>query len=109
MAGQSQVFKDGEALFLKMMGIKASGMQIQRVSENYDEHIEADHHRFIEREKTPPLVADKKKDTVYVMVDGSMLFTREEGWKEDVYLPRRIVCNYMKNEMKLYKANIFVI
>jgi len=82
MMGQSQVFADGEELFLKMMGITVSGMQIQRVSECYGEHIEADHIRYIETGDTPPSIADKKKDTVYVMVDGSMLFTREEGWKE---------------------------
>ena len=80
--GQSQVFKDGEELFLEMMGIKVSGMQIQRVSEHYGEHIEAEHQRYIEKGESAPAIADKKKDTVYVMVDGSMLFTREEGWKE---------------------------
>lgn len=82
LLGQSQVFKDGEELFLKMMGIIVSGMQIQRVSECYGEYIEADHQRFIETEDTPPSIADKKKDTVCVMVDASTLFTREEGWKE---------------------------
>jgi len=82
LVAQSQVFQDGEELFLKMMGISVSAKQIQRVSECYGEHIEADHLRYIETGDTPPSIADKKKDTVYVMVDGSMLFTREEGWKE---------------------------
>ena len=82
MMGQSQVFEDGEELFLKMMGIEVSRMQIQRVSECYGEHIEAQHQRYIEKGECAPAIADNKKDTVYVMVDGSMLFTREEGWKE---------------------------
>jgi len=82
LVAQSQVFADGEELFLKMMGISVSAKQVQRVSECYGEHIEADHIRYIETGDSPPSIADKKKDTVYVMVDGSMLFTREEGWKE---------------------------
>lgn len=82
LVGQSQVFEDGEKLFLQMMGITMSGKQIQRVSECYGEHIEAQHQRYVEEGESAPVLADKKKDTVYVMVDGSMLFTREEGWKE---------------------------
>lgn len=82
LIGQSQVFSDGEELFLKMMGISVSAKQVQRVSECYGEHIESEHIRYIETGEFAPAIADKKKDTVYVMVDGSMLFTREEGWKE---------------------------
>ena len=82
LIGQSQVFGDGAELFLKMMDISVSAKQIQRVSEHYGEHIEADHRRHIEKGESAPAIADKRKDTVYVMVDGSMLFTREEGWKE---------------------------
>jgi hypothetical protein len=80
--GQSHVFEDGEELFSKMMGIQVSRMQIQRVSECYGEHIEEEHRRCIEKGESAPLVADQEKDTVYVMTDGSMLFTREDGWKE---------------------------
>ena len=82
LVGQSQVFEDGADLFLKMMGIQVNGMQIQRVSECYGEHIEAAHQQLIEKEESAPALADKKNDTVYVMTDGSMVFTREEGWKE---------------------------
>jgi hypothetical protein len=82
LVGQSHVFEDGEELFLKMMGIQVNRMQIQRVSKCYGEYIEEEHMRYIETGKSAPLVADKEKDTVYVMTDGSMLFTREEDWKE---------------------------
>lgn len=82
LVGQSQVFEDGEELFLKLMGLSVSSTQIQRVSEFYGEHIEAEHRRYIEEGKSAPAIADKKNDMVYVMLDGSMLFTREEGWKE---------------------------
>lgn len=80
--GQSQVFEDGEELFSKMMGIQVGKTQIQRVSERYGEYIEEEHTRHIETGESAPPVADKEKDTVYVMSDGSMLFTIEDGWKE---------------------------
>ena len=80
--GQSQVFEDGEKVFSKMMGIEVGKTQIQRVSERYREHLEAEHTRHIETGESAPPIADKKKDTVYVMTDGSMLFTLEECWKE---------------------------
>jgi ribosomal protein L27 len=73
------VFEDGKELFTKRMGVKVSGMQIQRVSECYGEHIEAVHQLYIEGGN----IADTKNDTVYMMADGCMVFTREEeGWKE---------------------------
>ena len=82
LIGQSQVFKDGEELFLKMMGIEVSGMQIQRVSECYGEHIESRQQAYIEEGESAPAIADKENDTVYIEADGGMIFTREEGWKE---------------------------
>jgi hypothetical protein len=82
LVGQSQVFEDGEELFTKMLDIKVSGMQIQRVSECYGEHIEAVHQLYIEEGESAPNIADTKNDTVYMMADGCMVFTREEGWKE---------------------------
>jgi hypothetical protein len=60
-------------------------MQIQRVSEYYGEKIETEQQRYIEKgESAPSLIEEKKNkgNTVYVELDGSMLFTREEGWKE---------------------------
>lgn len=58
-----------------------SAKQIQRVSEWYGKQInpiiESNHTKYITQLKPP-----KKDDRTYVMVDGSMLFTREQGWKE---------------------------
>jgi len=82
MVGQSQVFEDGEELFMKMMGLPVSAKQVQRVSEHYGEHIEAEHQRYIEEGESAPSIADKHTDTVYMMADGAMIYTREEGWKE---------------------------
>lgn len=79
--GQSQVFADGEALFSEMMGISVCGKQIQRVSEYYGQRIEETEAKSIKEGAPAPLVGNEK-DITYVMPDGSMLFTRENGWQE---------------------------
>lgn len=81
LMGQSQVFEDGENLFKEIMGISVSGKQIQRVSECYGECIEEKEELSIEAGEPAPVVGNRN-DTTYVMLDGSMVFTREEGWKE---------------------------
>jgi hypothetical protein len=79
LTGQSQVFEDGEKLLRELMGIEMSGKQIQRVSEHYGNKIEA--LETSEHPTVPPLLG-KNNEKAYVMIDGSMLFTREEKWKE---------------------------
>jgi hypothetical protein len=81
LMGQNQVFEEGEALFSKMMGISVCGKQIQRVSEYYGQRIEETEAKSIEEGAPAPLVGNEK-GTTYVMADGSMLFTRENGWQE---------------------------
>jgi hypothetical protein len=79
LTGQSHVFEDGEILLQEMIGVAMSGKQIQRVSEHYGKKIE-DLETSDKPTVPPPL--GKPKESVYAMVDGSMLFTREEKWKE---------------------------
>lgn len=81
LVGQSQVFADGEALFSEMMGISVCGKQIQRVSEYYGQQLEETEAKSIKEGTPAPLVGNGKEIT-YVMPDGSMLFTRENGWQE---------------------------
>jgi hypothetical protein len=79
--GQSQVFEDGESLLSELLGISISARQIQRVSEYYGEELEKQLTKEIadKAEVKSPLNAE---GDVYVMADGSMVYTREEGWKE---------------------------
>jgi len=79
--GQGYVFEEGEGLFLEMMGIQVSGRQIQRVSEYYGKKLAQQEDLQIKQGKKMATVAGRK-DPVYVMMDGAMIFTREEGWKE---------------------------
>jgi hypothetical protein len=79
--GQSQVFEDGEELLLELLDIPVSGKQIQRVSEYYGEQIEEKQKASIEKGEPAPML-ENKDETVYVMADGSMVYTREDSWKE---------------------------
>lgn len=80
LLGQSEVFEDGSALLEKLLGLNMSAKQIQRVSESYGSLIEEKEQTLIANEDG--LKAEKEKALTYVMLDGSMIFTREEGWKE---------------------------
>ena len=80
---QDVVFDGASQILKKLLRIDLSAKQIQRVSQWYgsqiDPIIEANHIEYM-----PQLnpVKDKEEHT-YVMVDGAMLFTREEKWKEN--------------------------
>ena len=79
---QSSVFEDVSDLLEKVFPISISNKQIQRVSEWYGDQlnpiIEANQEEFI-----PQLPKMKQPEqTTYVMVDGSMINTIGEKWKE---------------------------
>lgn len=80
---QDAVFDGASQLLKKLLGIDLSAKQIQRVSQWYgsqiDPIVQANHTEYM-----PQLEPVKNKEEhTYVMVDGSMLFTREEKWKEN--------------------------
>ncbi len=81
LVGQSTVFDEGVNLFFQMIGVDVSAPQIQRVCEYFggamDDLIKVNCEAVI-----PELVPQEKTDTTYVMMDGSMLFTREDKWRE---------------------------
>lgn len=79
---QSHVFEDSEELLGSLLGSSISAKQIQRVSEHYGERLEALSKSIEEGVNDAPALETKPSDAVYAMVDGSMVFTREEGWKE---------------------------
>lgn len=78
LLGQGYVFEEGEEILQQLLGIEISAKQIQRVSEHYGEVLEE---QAVKKEP-PVLKLKKSEDPVYIMFDGSMVFTREEGWKE---------------------------
>lgn len=77
LLAQDHVFEDAEELLGAFLGVSVSAKQIQRVSEHYGEKLE-------DRDASLPVpeVAVNPGAPVYIAMDGSMIFTREDGWKE---------------------------
>jgi hypothetical protein len=85
LLAQWGVFEEAENLLHEFSGIEISGKQIQRVSEHYGAQLETNEEKYQDDEPKPqevPVVSQKGDEPVYVMADGSMIFTREEKWKE---------------------------
>lgn len=76
------MFEEGEELLKELLDVEVSAKQIQRVSEDYGEQLESQIQSYAKEETAPVLKLRKPEELVYAMFDGSMLFTREEGWKE---------------------------
>jgi hypothetical protein len=79
--GQNEVFEEGETTLKKLRGIEIPAKQIERVSHFYGEKLEETLNEAIET-GAPNLKIKDNEVLHYAMLDGSMLLTREEGWKE---------------------------
>jgi len=79
--GQSVVYDDASEICEKMLHIDISSPQIQRVCRFYGGLIDSIIDKNLE-EFIPVLDDVTKQDDIYVMVDGSFLFTNKEKWKE---------------------------
>ena len=84
LLAQQSVFEEAQELLGELLGIETSAKQIQRVSEHYGLELEESEKQFEEETAQVPTVieATGNQSNVYVTLDGSMIFTREEGWKE---------------------------
>ena len=81
LLGQSVVYKEACELLHELLGIEVCAPQVQRVCTYYgntiDPLIKANCEAVI-----PSLQTNKKDDVIYAMVDGSMIYTREDQWRE---------------------------
>lgn len=81
LVGQSVVYEEGSELFRELMGVEICAPQIQRVCTDYgnaiDSLIKSNCEAII-----PRVQGQGEEDSVYVMVDGSMLYTRDDQWRE---------------------------
>lgn len=82
LLGQGYVFEEGEEILKTLLGVEMSAKQIQRVSEHYGAKMEEEIQGYAQNEKAPVLKLKEPEEPVYAMFDGSMIFTREEQWKE---------------------------
>jgi hypothetical protein len=83
LLAQDSVFEGVEETFQNFLGIEISVKQVQRVSEYYVEKLEKSETDYREETLSVPLVASNSHaEPVYITTDGSMVYTREDGWKE---------------------------
>ena len=80
--GQKETFEEGSETLQKLMGVEVSNMQIQRISEHYGQRLEEDIEQQLKEDDTHCIAKPDSSQLVYAMSDGSMVFTREEKWKE---------------------------
>jgi len=73
--GQELVFSDGEVCLEKIGNISITGKQIERLCHHYGQKLEED---LVYAEPTK----SQKETTHYVMMDGSMVLCRADGWSE---------------------------
>jgi hypothetical protein len=78
--GQMQVFEEASESFCRITGVKVSVSQIQRVCHYYGQILEEEQQKAITGGGKDKKVIHKAR--CYAMLDGGMLLTREEKWKE---------------------------
>ena len=74
--GQMDCYENCSEVLEKLSGVQVGATQIYRVTDLYGKGIEDS--VDAERALTPL----KQDEMLYTQVDGSLVLTREEGWKE---------------------------
>ena len=83
LLAQDRVFEESEEILQTLLGVEMSAKQIQRLSEYYGgqlENAEADYQDYTL--KVPMVKHTQNDEPVYITMDGSMVYTREDDWKE---------------------------
>lgn len=80
--GQKETFEEGSETIKRLTGVALSNKQIQRVSEHYGQCLEQATQELIKDDSLSSVTQDNSSEITYGMTDGSMLLTKEEGWKE---------------------------
>jgi hypothetical protein len=78
--GQQQVFEEASENFMKLTGVSVSPKQIERICHHYGQLLEEEQRQAIEEGGKDKAI--KIKGLHYAMVDGGMVLTGEEKWKE---------------------------
>ena len=83
LLSQESVFSAASETLRDLLGVELSAKQFQRVSEYYGQKLEELELNYqAETQDVPVVVPSQSKEPVYITMDGSMVFTREEEWKE---------------------------
>jgi len=73
--GQNCVFEDGSQQLRRLSKVGVNAKQIERLTHAYGELLEA-------QQAKEPTPIPKENDLHYCMMDGGMVLTREDSWKE---------------------------
>ena len=73
--GQGQVYEESSQLLTRLCKVNLSGKQIENLCHHYGEKLE----ELVEEQV---ISTKKESDLHYVMVDGSYIMSRENGWTE---------------------------
>jgi hypothetical protein len=78
--GQEKVFEQASECFIRLTGVDVNAKQIERLCHHYGNLLEEKQWQSIASGEN----ASKKNDrqSYYAMLDGGMILTREEKWKE---------------------------
>lgn len=75
-AGQLDSYEKSNEVIQEFTGVEVSAAQVYRVTDLYGAEIG----KTVNEQRT--LTSLKKEEVLYAQADGSMLLTRQEGWKE---------------------------
>lgn len=75
-AGQMDCYQSCNEIIAKFLDVSVSSSQVHRVTDTYGEEIGKTVNEH------PLLTPLTKAEVLYIEADGSMVLTREEGWKE---------------------------
>lgn len=78
--GQQQVFQEASQSLLELTGVDVGAKQIERVCHHYGGLLGEEQRR--EMDHGGKQGTKKEQDLHYAMVDGGMVLTREDKWKE---------------------------
>lgn len=78
--GSDFVFEEASGLLEKLLGVDVSAKQIQKVSEHFGQLLEQEAQQM--DSSVTSSLKTSQADYTYVQLDGSMVLTREEKWKE---------------------------
>ena len=78
--GQQKVYSEAESMLKKLHGLDISAKQIENVCHHYGQQLEDEQQNAIAKGGKDKKVTHKER--CYAMLDGGMLLTREEKWKE---------------------------
>lgn len=80
--GQQLVFEDASNMLESMKGLVIDAKQIERICHLYGQELEDQQELEVQINRAKEYPKSEQEESHYVMVDGGMFLTREEGWKE---------------------------